>query len=323
MKKYIIIAFCLLVIGGLFFYSKIKTNSIVNQPALENTDKLFIVQTYSSNDGGETDILRVGIFDPVNNKLVSYREVKTDPISVHSYNNGFSYFIFSPTKMELYFMTNGNTVIDNCGNEDACDMICPKTGECISARVYKININDSNPPEKIYDYIVNPPVYYVHEFSVPGVGSFSADENNSVSIDKLKSYEAIPSGSFFNIFINGIKKVFNTTLPIANYNALWAKDSNLLFYVARNGNQFNNQLRSINISTGEDQPIVDNIGYVYDSSYSGKYIAVQAEKWNKSDVISVERELIIYDLQNKSILNIPDQFKPIIHGGYDLVQWLK
>ena len=172
----VLIIIAILVIGFVAFNAGKNSNVTkdVNQPVVEKTDKLFVAQTYVTDNTGMTNYFRAGIIDPSSNKLVSYREIEINPrMSIHSYNNGYKYVLFSPETQDVYYMAEGNLVYSDCG-EGGCDPVCPKIGKCIQATVYKFNMNDMKPPVKIYDATD-------FTFTIPEVGTFGIAENNKLN----------------------------------------------------------------------------------------------------------------------------------------------
>jgi hypothetical protein len=310
----------ILAIGGISYYAikkpNISENININKPSLDNKDKLFVAQTYD-------DYLRIGVFDPSLNKLISYKEVKINPVMpVHSYNDGGIYLRFSPQTKDVYFVVRGNVDYNHC-DEGGCDyLICPKIGECKPSIVYKVNINDSNSPVKIYDYVVDKSPF-VSEFSVPSVGSFNVDDDNSISPNGLYSYKY--SHGFIDLTIEGQKEI--KTLAIQNSHGIWSKDSKKFFYLESKKAEVNTtgDVRSLDTSTGKDTLVLTGKGLskLWDLSYSGKYLAAEIFKvyLNKEK----ERGLLVYDLENKKELILPEQFKQqeSESSGYDLVEWFR
>lgn len=291
------------------------------QIAESKKDLLFIAQVGKENNA---HYLKFSIFDPVDSSILFTRTVYPENnIGNRRYNNGHVYTRFIPATYDVYFTTHGNKVNPPCPpNSYECygDPVCPATGECIENILWRINMNDSASPEKVYSNIVTSNVYNP-KITIPGVGDFVVNEIESyTSPDKRYTLSVKMGTARFSIRdnVSGEVKELSDLHP-QNVKIVWDTESKGIFYItkltpATSSNLYGvSGVRYRNLTTGEDVAVFTGPTQIF--SADEKYLV-------GSSRVEGKHELYLIDITTNERVPVPAVLTENIHG-YDLLQLFK
>ncbi len=350
MKIKIIIAILVVILmGGLlaFNYKKISQNQNVVQNKTENSqvkqssigdgNKLFIAQ--SLDDGNK---IRLGVFDPEIKKSSIVKEFvlekKMQPFVPYQVDNSrySSYTFFDKNTGDVYFRTEGNLVkeVSTCpsptpGNEENYEChadgeivdVCPKTGDCISYNIYRVNIFKNENPVPVY--------------SSKGMGMDKGDDSIPLSngLQIITNSFLSPDQTKLLQIGNKTTKIYNKDTKISVYsildlrtgkadsgghswsildkgNVIWSGDGKKLFLITTyNGSPV---LLQQGVTGGDStfKVLYGQSDFVWSSSPNGRYVAA-----NEGTI-----GLAVFDTE-KSRQTTLSEFQKMDKSVYLLVDW--
>lgn len=266
------------------------------QQVVESKKNLLFVAQVAK--GGEFRPLTFSIFDPIKASVVAKRTIYPENnIGLRRYNNDFIYTKFIPLTQDVYYVTDGNKVPITCPpNAYECygDPVCPPQGECVENILWKINMKNSAPPEKVYSNTVTSTIYNPL-ISISEIGDFAGPS----------AREGVPS----------YKYTMQSSAPNLPKGVGDVEGKGVFYIVTLTSGSASNPdgvhgIRYRNFGTGEDTDIITGPSKIW--SVNKDYILASSEIGGKNDIYLV-------DLTTMQRISIPSTLTENVQG-YDLLR---